>query len=140
MGLFDRFRKNKKIIRNKDTGTPIERYRKSFFHAIDGFVYAVKEEHNMIIIVLAAILVTIAGFCYSISESEWLFVIIVVGMTAASEMINTAIEATIDLAMPQIHPLAKIAKDTASTATLICSITAFVGGCVIFIPKVIALL
>ncbi len=138
MGLLDRFRK-RKIIRIKDTGTPMVRYKKSFFHAIDGFVYAVREEHNMIIIVVAAILVIIAGFYFNLSTMEWLFCILVIGMTAASEMINTAIEATIDLAMPQIHPLARIAKDTASTATLLCSITAFVGGCIIFIPKILML-
>ncbi len=139
MGLLDRFKKQKKIVRNKDTGTALVRYKKSFFHAIDGFVYAVREEHNMIIIIIAAILVVGFGLYFNLTVNEWLFCILMIGVTAASEMINTAIEATIDLAMPQIHPLAKIAKDTASTATLLCSITAFIGGCIIFVPKFLAL-
>ena len=50
-------------------------------------------------------------------------------------MINTSIEAVVDLETMKIHPLAKIAKDTASSATLIFSITAFVGAVVIFVPK-----
>ena len=52
------------------------------------------------------------------------------------EMINTSIEATIDLVTNQIHPLAKIAKDTASSATLVLCIVSLIGGCIIFIPKI----
>ena len=47
--LLDKFRK-KSPKRNKDTGTSLERYIKSFFHAIDGIIYCIKNEHNMIII------------------------------------------------------------------------------------------
>ena len=51
-------------------------------------------------------------------------------------MINTAIEALVDLETTKYHPLAKIAKDTASSATLIFSIAAFIGALLIFIPKI----
>ena len=89
----------------------------------------------MIIIILAAIVTVFAGFYFEISKCEWLFCIMIIGTVSASEMINTAIEATIDLKTTKIHPLAKIAKDTASSATLILSITAFIGALVIFLPK-----
>ena len=62
------------------------------------------------------------------------------GMVSGSEMINTAIEAVVDLETIKEHPLAKIAKDTASSATLLFSITAFIGALVIFMPKIIELL
>ena len=52
-------------------------------------------------------------------------------------MINTAIEATIDLATKEIHPLAKIAKDTASTAVGIFALVALIIGIIIFVPKII---
>ena len=52
--LLDKFRK-KSPKRNKDTGTSLERYIKSFFHAIDGILYCIKNEHNMIIILIATI-------------------------------------------------------------------------------------
>ncbi|MEG1987044.1 MAG: diacylglycerol kinase family protein [Bacilli bacterium] len=139
MGLLDRFFKPKKVVRIKDTGTPLVRYHKSFHHAVDGYFYALKEEHNMIIILLAGILTVIAGFILKISSTEWLFCIMIIGTVMGSELINTAIEATIDLTMPQIHPLAKIAKDTAGSATLIFAVTAFIGACVIFIPKIIVM-
>ena len=124
-----------KILRNKDTGNFLERYVKSFLHALSGIYYAIIHEHNMIIILLAAIVAVTAGFYYNIDSSEWLFCILIIGMVAGSEMINTSIEAVVDLETMKVHPLAKIAKDTASSATLIFSITAFVGAVVIFAPK-----
>ena len=125
-----------KIMRNKDTGKFFIRYVKSFMHAVDGFIYAVKYEHNMIIMILATIVVVIAGLIYSISTAEWLFCIGIIGAVIASEMINTAIEAIVDLVSPEKHELSKIAKDTASTASLVLSITAFIGALIIFLPKI----
>ena len=139
MGLLDRL-KNKSPKRNKDQGTAIERYEKSFFHAIDGIVYCIKYEHNILIIMVATVLVVVLGFIYQISIYEWLFVITMIGTISASEMINSSIEATIDLYTTEIHPLAKIAKDTASSATLVLCITALIGGLIIFIPKVVLVL
>lgn len=130
----------KPVLRNKDKGTILERYFKSFIHALEGIVYAFKYEHNMIIIGLAAIVAILAGFIFGISSAEWFFVLIIIGLIAATEMINTAIEALVDLVTIKTHPLAKIAKDTASSATLILSMTAFVGALVIFVPKIIELL
>ena len=130
----------KQVLRNKDKGTAIQRYLKSFFHAIDGIIYSIKYEQNMIIIILAAIVCIIAGFIFKISEVEWLFCILIIGMVMGAELINTAIEATIDLETTKMHPLAKIAKDTASSATLIFSITDFIGALIIFLPKMLELL
>lgn len=127
----------KPVLRNKDQGSAFIRYKKSFFHAIDGFIYALKNEHNMIIIVICAVLAIFAGFTFKITSFEWLFLILVIGLVMASEMINTAIEAVVDLETSEIHPLAKIAKDSASTATLIFSIVAFLGAFIMFVPKLI---
>ena len=139
MRLLDRlFKRTPK--RKKDEGTAFERYRKSFFHAIDGIIYCVKYEHNMIIILIATVISIILGFLLNISSLEWLFVISMCGAVSACEMINSSIEATIDLYTTSINPLAKLAKDTASSSTLIMSITAFIGGCIIFIPKIITLI
>ena len=91
MGFIEKFRKKRKIVRNKDTGTAFERYYKSFFHAIDGIVYAFVCEHNIILILIAAIVTIFFGFYLSISLVEWLFVIIVIGLVAAFEFVNTAI-------------------------------------------------
>lgn len=129
----------KRILRNKDKGTYLERYIKSFGHAMSGILYALRYEHNMIIIFTAAIVVTCAGFYFNINTYEWLFCIMAIGMVSATEMINTALEAVVDLETSKFHPLAKIAKDTASSATLLFSLTALVGALIIFLPKIMEL-
>lgn len=127
----------KQELRNKDVGKPIERYKKSFFHALDGIIYALKYEHNMIIILLATLVVISLGFMLKINEIEWLICILIISMITATELINTAIEAAIDLETLKKHPLAKIAKDCASGATLILVIASIIIGIVIFIPKIL---
>ncbi len=136
MGLLEKIFK-KTPQRNKEEGSSAERYKKSFIHAIEGIIYCVKYEHNTVIIIISAILVILFGFFFRISAYEWLFVITMIGIVSACEMINSSIEAAIDLTTSEIHPLAKIAKDTASSATLILSITALIGGIIIFLPKII---
>ena len=74
----------KQVSRNKDKGSALERYIKSFFHAIDGIVYAIKYEHNMIIILIAIIVTTLAGLYFGISLYEWLFCILVFGLVAGT--------------------------------------------------------
>lgn len=139
MGLLEKlFKKTPK--RNKEEGSALERYKKSFIHAVEGIIYCLRYEHNMIIILSAAIIVTILGFCFQITSGEWLFVISMIGAISACEMINSSIEAAIDLTTSEIHPLAKISKDTASSATLILCFTSVVGALIIFIPKIMPLL
>ena len=125
-----------KVLRNKDKGNFFVRYIKSFIHALEGIKYAIIYEHNMIIILMAIIVVTCFGFYFDLADYEWLFCIVMYGLVMACEMLNTAIEAVVDLETIKIHPLAKLAKDTASSATLICCITALVGAIVIFGPKI----
>lgn len=136
MGLLERLFK-RGPIRNKEEGSSLQRYGKSFFHAIEGFIYCLRYEHNMILIIFATILVTAFGFIFNISGGEWLFVVSMIGAVTACEMINSAIEATIDLVTSDIKPLAKIAKDAASSATLILSVTSLIGALIIFIPRII---
>lgn len=131
---------NKSPKRNKDEGTTIEKYYKSFNHALDGLIYCLKYEHNMIIILSATIVVFIAGLYFNITIYEWLFILFICGAIAACEMINSAIEAAVDLTTTKMHPLARIAKDCASAATLILCITAFFGGMIIFIPRIASLM
>ena len=138
MGLLAKLFENSPK-RNKDEGTTLERYYKSFKHAVDGIFYCLKYEHNMIIILIATVIAIVSGLYFCITIYEWLFILFICGAIAACEMINSSIEATIDLVTTQQHPLAKIAKDCASSATLILCITALLGGMIIFLPRIISL-
>jgi len=114
-----------------------ERYWNSFQNSLAGFIYSFRYEQNMIVIVFSALLVIVAGFLFHISFYEWLFCIIIIGMIAATELMNTAIEAVVDLASPKRHPIAKIAKDTASAAVFVYVLVAIIGGMIIFVPKIL---
>lgn len=129
----------KQALRNKDTGNWLVRYYKSFMHALSGIGYAIRYEHNMIIIILAALVVVISGIYFHISLIEWLFCFLAVGLVSAVELINSAIEAICDLVTTENHPLIRIAKDTAAGASLILCTVAGCIGLVIFLPKIVSL-
>jgi diacylglycerol kinase len=83
------------------------------------------------------LIVIAGGIFFNITFLEWFFVLIAIGLVLGTELLNTAIEATIDLTCPKLDPLAKIAKDTASASVFVYSVIAFIIGCLIFLPKVI---
>ena len=109
----------------------------SFKYAIQGFLMSFRKERNMKIHFFIMIAVIILGFLLKISKAEWIICIILFGIVIAGEMFNTAIETTVDIAMPQKNPKAKIAKDVAAGGVLILAITSAVIGCMIFIPKLL---
>lgn len=116
-----------------------KRFIRSFGYSIDGLKYAYKYEQSMTIHFAMVIVVIVAGFLLKISVFEWLICFMLMGLVMATELINTSIEAVVDLTCPKIHPLAKIAKDTASAAVFVFSAVAFISGMIIFIPKIVAL-
>ena len=118
----------------------LHRLVKSFTYAFDGLKYAFKYEQNILVHTLATILVIIAGIFFKISLTEWLVLALIIGLVIATELINTSIEATIDLITKEVHPLAKIAKDTAAAAVLVFGLTAIVIGFIIFLPKILVLI
>ena len=83
----------------------------------------------------AIIITTILGFLLNINKIEWCFIIVCYGLVFGCELINSALEATVDLVTLERKPLAKIAKDCASGATLIFSLMSLIIGLLIFIPK-----
>ena len=114
--------------------------RKSFFYAFSGIKTGIVKERNMKIHCIMAVLVVICGIIFHISRIEWCICLVLFGLVMSLELVNTAIEAVVDLVTEEYHPLAKIAKDTAAGAVLIASIMAAAAGLVIFVPKGLAFL
>lgn len=127
-------------LRNKQKRRGINRFINSFKYSFDGLKYAYKYEQSLTIHFGVALLVIIAGIICKLSLMEWMYCFLLMGIIMATELINTSLEAVIDLACPQIHPLAKIAKDTASAAVFVFCVVAFICGLIIFVPKILALL
>lgn len=73
---------------------------------------------------LGVICVTAAGFFFDISATEWCICLILFGLILGLELVNTAVEAVVDLVTEEKKPLAKLAKDTAAGAVLIAPIMA----------------
>ncbi len=102
-----------------------------------GYGSAFKTEKNMKIHILIMLLVIIAGIIFKITINEWITCIILFAIVISSELINTAIEATVDIASPQINEKAKLAKDVAAGAVLVNAIASVIIGMIIFVPKII---
>ena len=113
---------------------------KSFKYAFIGIYTGFKQEQNMKIHVLIMILVIILGIVLKISKIEWIVCIILFGLVISAELFNTAIEETVNIAMPDINEKAKIAKDVSAGAVLVTAISSALIGLIIFIPKIIALI
>ena len=87
-----------------------------------------------------SVLVVIAGIILKLSITEWCICLTLFGLVMALELVNTSVEAVVDLVTEERKPLAKIAKDTAAGAVLIAAIMAAIIGCIIFIPKLLQFL
>ena len=92
------------------------------------------KENHMKIHVIMMLAVIVCGMFFHITKIEWMFCILLFGLVLSAELFNTAIEAVVDLASPEIHPLAKLAKDVAAGAVLVSALSAAVIGLMIFIP------
>ena len=89
----------------------IKKLVESFNYAVTGVIQTVRTQRNMKIHLFAALCVLMACFVIDISKVEFLILAITITMVLAAEVINTAIEATIDMSTNHYHPLAKIAKN-----------------------------
>ena len=107
---------------------------RSFGYAWKGIRCCVGKEQNLSFHLIATVCVVIAGFAFGITRTEWICIILCIGIVIAAELFNSAIERLVDLVSPQRHPLAGQIKDIAAGAVLVCALTAMVVGLVIFIP------
>jgi diacylglycerol kinase (ATP) len=112
----------------------------SFGYAFEGIFYLIRTQRNAQIHVGIGLIATILGMLLQISQASWLALVLIITMVLAAEAANTAIEAVVDLASSQRHPLAKIAKDVAAGMVLLTAIGAIVVGCLIFVPPLWGLL
>jgi diacylglycerol kinase (ATP) len=128
-------------IQNKiPENTGLSKRIHSFVYAFKGIYYLLRNETNAQIHCVAAITAIVLGLVLRISTPEWCFIIFAIGIVLSAESFNTAIEKLVDHLFPQYHETAKIAKDVAAGAVLLCAIAALIVGIVIFLPKILVLL
>jgi diacylglycerol kinase len=89
---------------------------------------------NLRIQAVVTVIVCIIGFWLEISRIEWALIVLIIGLNWFAEFVNTAIEAAVNLASPDFHPMAQVAKDVAAGSVLLLTIIAVIMGALIFIP------
>lgn len=108
---------------------------KSFFYAFEGIFSCIKRERNMKIHCCFMTAVIFTGLFFEITKTEWMICFMLFALVESLELVNTAIEATVDLVTEERNPLAKLAKDAAAGAVLIAAIFSAVIGLMIFLPR-----
>jgi diacylglycerol kinase len=111
-----------------------------FGHAFRGLWYALRTQRNARVHVSIAILAILLGIVLRISAVEFAMVFVAITGVFLAEMFNTVFELCVDLASPDYHPLAKIAKDVAAGAVLLSAMLSIVIGVFVFVPHLWGLL
>ena len=109
----------------------------SFNHAFQGIMYAARTQQNMRIHLLISLLVILASLFLRLDRYYVVALVIIIAVVLALELVNTAVEAVVDLLTVTHHPLAKTAKDAAAGAVLVASLAAIVIGYLIFYQGII---
>jgi len=110
-----------------------------FKYAFSGLWYALRTQRNARVHVSIAILAILLGVVLHISAVEFALVFVAITGVFIAEMFNTIFELCIDLASPDYHPLAKIAKDVAAGAVLLSAMLSIVIGLFVFVPHLMKL-
>lgn len=110
---------------------------KSFHYAFEGWWYVLRTQHNAWIHALVSIAVVGLGLWLRIGLRDWAILVLAIMAVWITEFLNTAIEAVVDMVMPEMHPLAKVAKDVAAAAVLVGAIGAVLVGLLILGPPLL---
>jgi diacylglycerol kinase len=103
-------------------------------HASRGWWHVLKTQHNAWVHSLVATFVFAIGLWLKLPPRDWAVLVLTVAMVFTAEFINTAIEAVVDLASPEKHPLAKVGKDVGAGAVLVAALAAVLIGLLILGP------
>ena len=115
-------------------------FLKSFVHAFNGMKYFFLHERNGKVQLCMAVLAVALGAGFGLTPAEWTAVLLCIALVPGLEMLNSVVEKLCDLVQEEFNPKIKIVKDVAAGAVLWVSIISAIIGCIIFIPKILALL
>ncbi len=116
----------------------LHRERRAFAYAFQGLEYAWRTQRHVRLHAAVAALVVGAGLLLGLAPGEWAALLAMIALVGALELMNTVVEVVVDLARPEYHPQAKIAKDVAAGAVLVAALGAIAVGVAIFGPHLLA--
>jgi diacylglycerol kinase (ATP) len=106
----------------------------AFRYAFAGWWYVIRTQRNAWIHAVISLVILIIGLWLHIQPLEWALIVLAVAIVWTAEFINTALEAVVDLASPQHHPLARVGKDVGAAAVLIASLASILIGLLVLGP------
>jgi diacylglycerol kinase (ATP) len=112
----------------------------SFKYAFEGIAYSIKENQNIKLHLIFAIIVFILGLFLGLTRYELFGISILIVLVISAEMINSSIEEVVNLLVNEHRKEAKVAKDVSAGMVLLISVFASVVGFLIFIPHIVFLL
>lgn len=107
-------------------------FLRSFVYAGRGIWFCIRHERNFRIHMVAAAYVLIFAPYFSLTRGEWAALLAIIGLVTAAEAVNTAVEQTVNLAAPGRRTRARVAKDAAAGAVLLCAVAAAAAGVLLF--------
>jgi diacylglycerol kinase len=114
-----------------------KKFMRSFKYAREGARHTLTTQRNIWIHLAAGLVVLVAAVWYKISSAEMALVALTIALVITAEMINTALEALVDLVKPEQHPAAALVKNIAAGAVLAAALGAVCVGLLIFIPRLL---
>ena len=121
--------------RNKSKRKGFKGILYNFVYSWHGLVYAYSHEKSMWIHAFLSVLTIVIGLFLKLRWVEWLIIILVLGVILAIELLNTGIEAVVDMVTHEYNKLAKVAKDSGSAATFVATVIGLITILSIYIPK-----
>lgn len=110
---------------------------KSIKYAFRGALILLKTEASIKIQLIVASLITVLGFYFNLSSTEWILQLLAIGFVLSIEGLNTAVEALANFVHPEYHHKIGLTKDIAAGAVLVASIFAGIIGLIIYVPKML---
>lgn len=115
----------------------VKRHVISVKNALSGVHHGIWTQPNFIIHILCSVAAVLMGFYFRVSRLEWVAITMTISLGLAIEYLNTSIESTVDLITREIHPVAKIAKDTSAAAMLVYAAGSIIVAVLIFAPRLL---
>ena len=116
-----------------DDHTP-KKHISSFRFAWNGLTHAFLTQRNFRLQTALGVATIAAAYFFSFDRFEWIVLLLAIGMVLIAELANTTLETLVDLASPELHPKAKIAKDLSAAAVLLVAFFSIVIGLLLFVP------
>lgn len=110
---------------------------KSFGYALAGWLYMLRYQKNTRIMSVASIVVFGVALFVQVDALSWAVLILTITGVWMAEFLNAAVEAVVNLASPEYHPMAKVAKDVAAAAVLLATVAAVLIGLLLLAPPLL---